>query len=116
MAFRVLVMNLVPLRNELTGETDLPGTIYAVNERKDPRPPGKRIGLPVYEYVLVARPGPLEGLGFEDLHEADEVMRQVTSIPTDDDRGYKYRHFRLDGPREFPHSRSNLMGPRDFGP
>jgi hypothetical protein len=111
MAFRVLVRNLVPLRNDQTGEIEPPDTLYAVVERKDPRPPGKRIGLPVYEYVLMARPGPLEGLGFEDLHEADEVMRQVTSIPTDDDRAPKYTHFQIDGPKEFPNSRANLMGP-----
>ena len=111
MSYRVLVRSAVPLRNDVTGEIEPPGTIYAVMERKDPRPPGQRIGLPVYEYILVARPGPLEGLGFEDLIEADQVMRQVTSIPTDDDRGVKYHHFQIDGPKAFPNSRSNLMGP-----
>jgi hypothetical protein len=116
MAFRVLVRNLVPLRNDQTGEIDPPNTIYAVAGKQDLRPIGKRIGRPVWEYVLMARPGPLEGLGFEDLHEADEVMRQVTSIPTDDDLGPKYSHFQIDGPKPFPNSRANLMGPRSFGP
>ena len=116
MAFRVLVKNAVPLRNEVTGEIEPPGTLYAVVGRQDPRPVGKRIGRPIYEYTLMARPGPLEGLGFEDLMEADQVMRQVTSIPTDDDRGAKYHHFQIDGPKAFPNSRSNLTGPRDFGP
>jgi hypothetical protein len=111
MAYRVLVKNAVPLQNEMTGALEPPGMIYGVVGKQDSRPVGKRIGRPVYEYVLMAHPGTLEGLGFEDLHEADQVMRQVTSIPTDDDRGVKYTHFQLDGPKTFPNSRANLMGP-----
>jgi hypothetical protein len=116
MAYRVLVQNTVPLRNDVTGEIEHPGTIYAVAGKQDPRPVGKRIGRSIYEYTLMARPGPLEGLGFEDLHEADEVMRQVTSIRDEETHGPRYKHFQLDGPKTFPNSRSNIMGPRDFGP
>jgi hypothetical protein len=116
MAFRVLVKNLVPLQDAVTGAPEPPGTIYAVMKKKDPRPPGQRIGRPIYEFTLKARPGPLEGLGFEDVTEADEVMRQVTTLWDDDSHGPRFTHFQIDGPKTFPNSRGNIMGPRDFGP
>jgi hypothetical protein len=111
MSYRVLVRNVVPLRNDVTGEIEPPDTIYAVVEREDPRPVGRRIGRPVYEYTLMAHPGPLEGLGFEDLHEADQVMRQVTRIWDEETQRPKYTHFQIDGPKAFTNTKSNLMGP-----
>jgi hypothetical protein len=116
MAFRVLVRNLVPLRNETTGEIEPPGTLYAVAGKQDPRPVGKRIGLPVYEFTLMARPGPLEGLGFGDLDEATEVMRQVTSLWDEEHKRQRYSHFQIDGDKTFTNTRPNFMGPRNFGP
>jgi hypothetical protein len=116
MAFRVLVKTLVPLQDAVTGAPEPLGSIYVVMDKKDPRPPGQRIGRPRYEFTLKANPGPMDGLGFEDLYEADEVMRQVTSIWDEDHQRPRYTHFQIDGPKTFPNSRGNIMGPRDFGP